>query len=109
MKKAKDAGFFIRFFYICTNDPSINAQRIALRVMEGGHDVPITKIIDRYYRSIRNCIKAVAIADRAYFYDNSINNMDPTQLFRTVNGKAVKFYTELPDWAKNVSEQIDLG
>ncbi len=35
IKKAKTSGYFIRLFFICTNDPSINAQRIALRVMEG--------------------------------------------------------------------------
>ncbi len=67
MNRAKEAGFFIRLFFICTNDPSINAQRVALRVMEGGHDVPIQKIINRYYRSIANCIEAVSIVDRAYF------------------------------------------
>jgi len=52
VQPAKEAGFFIRLFFVCTNDPSINAQRVALRVMEGGHDVPILKIISRYYRSI---------------------------------------------------------
>ncbi len=106
LQRAKKAGFFVRFFFICTNDPSINAQRIAIRVMEGGHDVPITKIINRYYRSINYCVKAVNVADRAYFYDNSINNEDPTQLFRTANGEIVKFYNELPPWAKSISEQL---
>ena len=47
VQRAKIAGFFIRLFFVCTNDPSINAQRVALRVMEGGHDVPIPKIISR--------------------------------------------------------------
>lgn len=106
LKQAKAAGFFVRLFFICTNDPSINAQRIALRVMEGGHDVPITKIIDRYYRSINNCVKAVSIVDRAYFYDNSINDADPIQLFRVADGKIVKYYNELVPWAIEVAEQI---
>lgn len=43
--KAKKAGFFIRVFFISTANPTINASRIAKRVMEGGHDVPIQKII----------------------------------------------------------------
>jgi predicted ABC-type ATPase len=72
----------------------------------GAGKTTITKIINRYYRSINNCVKAVAMADRSYFYDNSINNIDPTQLFRTVNGKIVKFYNELAPWAKDVSEQL---
>jgi len=39
VQRAKEAGFFIRLFFVCTNDPSINAKRVALRVMEGGHNV----------------------------------------------------------------------
>ncbi len=34
IKRAKDAGFFIRIFFICTNDPTINAKRVAQRVMD---------------------------------------------------------------------------
>jgi len=33
---------------------SINAKRVAMRVMEGGHDVPIGKIISRYAKSLAN-------------------------------------------------------
>ena len=45
--KAKKKGFFIRLFFISTENPKINASRIADRVMKGGHDVPISKIISR--------------------------------------------------------------
>lgn len=106
IQRAQKAGFFVRFFFICTNDPSINAQRIALRVMEGGHDVPISKIINRYYLSINNCVKATATADRAYFYDNSINDVDPKLLFRTFDGEITKYYSELTPWAKEVAGRI---
>ena len=41
--RAKEQGFFVRLFFIATRHPSINAARIALRVMQGGHDVPISK------------------------------------------------------------------
>ena len=54
IRRAHEAGFFIRFFFVATNHPSINASRIARRVMKGGHDVPITKVISRYYKSILN-------------------------------------------------------
>ena len=56
IKKAKDAGYFIRLFFVGTNSPAINASRIATRVMEGGHEVPISKIISRYTKSISNKI-----------------------------------------------------
>lgn len=38
----------LHLFFVSTNHPSINAARIAQRVMKGGHDVPIPKIISRY-------------------------------------------------------------
>lgn len=107
VKRAKEAGFFIRLFFVCTNDPSINAQRVAQRVMEGGHDVPIPKIISRYYRSMSMCIQAVFLVDRIYFYDNTETDADPKLIFRVNEGKIAKIYTELVPWAKEMIEAID--
>ena len=99
--RAKQAGFFIRIFFISTSNPAINASRIAKRVMEGGHDVPITKIISRYNKSIQNCKTVSAIVDRLYVYDNSIDDADAIPLFRLSNGTVAKQYTEdIPEWAK---------
>ena len=39
--RAKSSGSFIRLFFIATNHHLINATRIANRVIEGVHDVPI--------------------------------------------------------------------
>lgn len=101
--RAKEAGFFIRVFFISTKHPSINAARIAKRVMEGGHDVPIRKIISRYAKSIINCETIAPFVDRLYVYDNSINGHDAQIQFRLKDGKLEKQYvTELPDWAKNI-------
>ncbi len=102
VKRARDAGFFIRFFYVCTSDPTINAQRVALRVMEGGHDVPIPKIISRYYRSLALCIRALPLLDRAYFYDNSVSEADPELLFRATEGKLTRQYKEPTSWAAEI-------
>ena len=107
LKRAKEAGYFIRMFFICTESPTINAARIANRVMEGGHDVPIQKIISRYQKAIINAIKVTGFADRAYFYDNSIDNQDAQILFRTVDGKFAKQYTELlPAWTRDILDSV---
>lgn len=108
LKRAKEEGYFIRVFFICTETPSINAARIAKRVMEGGHDVPIQKIISRYLKAITNATRVAAFADRAYFYDNSVDNQEARILFRTSDGKLVKQYTEsLPDWAKTIKDKLN--
>ena len=100
---AKDAGFFIRLFYVCTSDPAINVARITQRYLNGGHEVPISKIISRYYKSLVNANKAITFVDRAYVYDNSIDNQLPRLLFRTIDGQLFKQYTDdIPEWAKTL-------
>lgn len=101
INRAKKAGFFIRLFFISTDSPTINASRIADRVMKGGHDVPITKIISRYFKSIKNCMKVSLIVDRLYIYDNSIDGEDAKIQFRLSNGKLEKVYVkDIPQWAQ---------
>ena len=101
--KAKDAGFFIRLFYVCTSDPAINVARITQRYFNGGHEVPISKIISRYYKSLVNAAKALPLVDRAYVYDNSVDNQLPQLLYRTTEGKLFKQYIdEIPEWALSI-------
>ncbi|MDR3087345.1 MAG: zeta toxin family protein [Azoarcus sp.] len=104
VQKAKAAGYFVRLFFVGTDSPAINAARVAKRVMEGGHDVPISKIIDRYSKSIANCAAAATFADRSYVYDNSVDDEDPGLLFRASDGKIVKSYRAMRDWARVIAE-----
>lgn len=101
--RAKQSGFFIRLFFIATNHPTINASRIAKRVMEGGHDVPINKIISRYKKSLVNCIYVKNLVDRLYVYDNSEDDVDARPLFRLSGGRLAKRYTDqIPVWAQQI-------
>ena len=102
IKRANEAGYFIRLFFVGTDHPSINASRIARRVMEGGHDVPISKIISRFNKSIANCSKIVPLIDKLYVYDNSVEYAEPKLLFRATNGKLEKVYSEVNVWAKSI-------
>lgn len=104
--RAKEAGFFVRLFFISTNSPQINASRIARRVMEGGHDVPISKIISRYFKSLENCSVISHYVDRLYVYDNSVDNREAQLLFRLSDGKLVKQYTDnIPEWGSFILQQ----
>lgn len=103
IRKAKEAEFFIRLFFVCTNDPAINVLRITNRYLNGGHEVPISKIISRYYKSLANAALAFSLVDRAYVYDNSIENELPRLLCRMVDGKMFKKYVDnLPQWAADL-------
>ena len=101
--RAKEAGFFIRLFFVSTESPTINAKRVANRVLNGGHDVPIPKIISRYDKSIANCMALAPYVDRLYVYDNSNEDAEARLLFRLSDGELAKRYIEeLPNWASTI-------
>jgi predicted ABC-type ATPase len=104
LNRAKRAGYFVRVFFIGTSDPAINAQRVARRVMNGGHDVPIPKIVSRHLKSIANLSAAIELADRVYIYDNSIEDRDAELCARTQDGQLRKVYVHLPEW---IADAVD--
>ena len=106
IRRAGDAGFFIRLFFVGTDDPSINAKRVAMRVMEGGHDVPIPKIIGRYTKSLAYCSVVTWLADRTYVYDNSIDDARARLLFRASRGRLSKVYGEINPWAREIAQRL---
>ncbi|MFT3693622.1 MAG: zeta toxin family protein [Kofleriaceae bacterium] len=115
VSRAKQAGYFVRLFYISTTSPTINASRVARRMIEGGHHVPIEKIISRYARSMANLVSAIPIADRTYLYDNSIEDVFARLVIRTQDGALRKVYGALPIWVEDAisalthhSELVDL-
>lgn len=104
---AKASGYFIRLFFIGTNNPTINASRVTKRVLEKGHDVPIQKIISRYFKSIANCTIVNPIIDRLYVYDNSVDDQDANLLFRSSLGTLTKQYMAINDWALPIFDSLN--
>ena len=100
LRKAHESGFFIRFFFVCTSNPKINVSRITKRYLEENDlDIKIVKLT-RYYKSYVNATKAISFVDRAYIYDNSVEDHLPQLLFRMTEGKVFKQYTDdIPEWA----------
>jgi|GEM_PF-1316230 predicted ABC-type ATPase len=72
-------------------------RRITQCSLNGGHEVPISKIVLRYYEFLLN----IALVDRIYVYDNSVENQMPQLLFRTVDGVLFKQYREnILEWGQ---------
>lgn len=80
LKRARQDGFFIRCYYILTADPQINVARVASRVLAGGHDVPVDKIISRYDRALDLVKELVPVCDVCHIYDNSLDA--PYRIFK---------------------------
>ena len=86
----------------------MSGQKERLTLMKGGHDVPITKIVSRYFKSIENCKAVSSIVDRLYVYDNSIDGEEAKIQFRLVNGVMGKMYvSDVPEWAQAILPDMD--
>ena len=71
MKQAKADGYKVYLYFVSTENPEINKERVQIRVRNNGHNVPPDKIESRYYRSLDLLFEAAQIAYQVFFWDNS--------------------------------------
>lgn len=70
ISQAQAIGFQVVLYVVSVNDPQRLLARVLQRVREGGHNVPVQRILDRYPRSMTNLKIAVRLADLAFVYDS---------------------------------------
>lgn len=99
MAQARKLGYRVYLYYIATNDPDININRVDIRLAQQGHGVSPEIIRSRYYKSLENLKEAVIHTDRAFLFDNS--GEQSKLLAEIVDGKDVTLEvdaTQLPNW-----------
>lgn len=75
LRLAHEAGYRTYLYFVATDSVQINLRRVANRHLQGGHDVPSEKVIERYARSLAQVKDAIPVLSRAYFFDNSGSEM----------------------------------
>jgi len=99
LAQALSLGYRTYVYYVCTDSPIINRERVANRVIQGGHPVPPEKIDARYQRSLSLLPAAVRNSSRAYLFDNSGTGHRLIAEFE--GGTLVAASRELPGWFVN--------
>lgn len=105
LRDAQALGYRTYLYYIATEDPEINIQRVRNRVAEGGHDVPKDKVITRYHRSLNLLNEAIRYTNRAYFFDTS----EEEALFfaEATDGKSIELKAEeMPYWFQSIWDRF---
>ncbi len=105
IEKLKVAGYHVTLFFTSTDTPYINAMYLTQRVLNGGHDVPIAKLISRRERGFANIKKATKIIDCLIYLDNSIPSQPPEIIISLFNGKKC---FENSEFNRDVTWHIDL-
>lgn len=97
MQEAQAAGYRTYLYFVSTDNPDINVDRVAIRVQEGGHPVAPAKVRERYVKSLGLLPQAVSASDRAYVFDNS--GESSVLLAEITNGTQLEYRSEdVPDW-----------
>lgn len=97
LHKARAAGYRTYLYFVATDDPELNAARVAQRVALDGHPVDRDKIFKRYDESIAQLEAAVEATDRAYVFDNSGDHHE--LLVEVTSGDKLTVHANsLPHW-----------
>lgn len=105
LQAGQQRGYRTYLYYIATEDPGINVQRVKNRVAEGGHDVPEAKIVSRYHRSLANLPQAIRYTNRAFFFDTSAD--EAWYFAEATDGITIELKSdEIPNWFQAIWDEF---
>lgn len=100
LRDAARAGYTVVLLFIGLDSAGTSEKRVAMRVLQGGHDVPSDKLAARFDRTLANLRRAIRELPFVQIFDNS----DLRRPFRKVaefeSGKAVFVAKPVPAWLK---------
>ena len=97
---AVTAGYNVVLCFIGIAGPETSEARVAMRVSQGGHDVPSEKLASRFRRTIKNLKAAIQTLPIVLIFDND-DLADPFRKsaeFR--NGKPLTLSERIPEWLR---------
>jgi predicted ABC-type ATPase len=102
LKLAQQEGYTVVLCFVGIAGPAVSEQRVAMRVTQGGHDVPFQKIVERFPRILKNLKKALRELPLVWVFDND-DLRTPFRLAAVYErGQAVKLLKPVPKWLRPV-------
>jgi predicted ABC-type ATPase len=100
LKTAAKEGYTAVLCFIGLPSPDVSEQRVAIRVSQGGHDVPTEKLAERFPRTLVNLKAAIRELPNVWVFDNG----DLEKPFRKVavfqSGRQVELHRPVPAWLR---------
>jgi predicted ABC-type ATPase len=100
LREAAEAGYTVILCFVGVSGPDVSEQRVAMRVTQGGHDVPTEKLVARFSRTMANLRTAIREIPAVWIFDNDDLRI-PFRLaavFET--GILVKVGQPVPKWLR---------
>lgn len=101
---ARDAGYFVRMYYIGIDTQQESRKRIKNRVDKGGHDIPDADIERRFARRVSSLIRVLPLCNEVVFFDN-VNGFVEVGAYR--NGEIVQHGVNCPAWLRELMQEVN--
>ncbi len=100
LREAVASGYNVILCFIGISGPEVSEERVAMRVSQGGHDVPSDKLITRFPRTLANLRAAIRDLPHVLVFDHD----DLRRPFRQVavfeGGRQVSLGAPVPGWLR---------
>jgi predicted ABC-type ATPase len=98
LKDAVQQGYTVVLCFIGLSSSTVSEARVAMRVSQGGHDVPTEKLVARFPRTLANLRSAIQALPHVWIFDNE----DLRAPFRLVavfeQQRVVRLNQPVPRW-----------
>lgn len=116
LRIAAERGFDVLVWFVGLATPEQHIARVRARVAAGGHDIPETKIRERWNTSRRNILNLLPFVSELRLFDNSeegdpaAGTIPPPRLVLhwkdgVIIAPALEVLAETPEWAKAIVAQ----
>jgi predicted ABC-type ATPase len=100
LKEAATAGYTVVLCFVGISGPDVSGERVAMRVSQGGHDVPAEKLTARFPRTMANLHAAIRELPQVRIFDNDDLRTPFRQVALFENGRQVSLNQPVPKWLK---------
>ena len=106
LQEAARSGYTVVVCCIGIDGPDTSEERVAMRVSQGGHDVPADRLVSRFPLTLANLTAAIVALPFVRVFDNQ----DLRRPFRKVgvfeSGRAVFLAARLPAWLSSIVDGL---
>jgi predicted ABC-type ATPase len=100
LQAAAQAGYTVVLCFIGISAARVSEQRVAMRVSQGGHDVPSAKLIERFPRTLANLGAAIGDLPHVRIFDNDDLRTPYRLLAVFENGRPAELHRPVPTWLR---------
>jgi len=98
LKETVQSGYTVLLCFIGIAGPETSEQRVAMRVSQGGHDVPSEKLVSRFPRTMANLKTAINQLPYVFVFDNDDLRIPFRRVLVFENGRLEWAAQYIPKW-----------